>query len=326
MDSIPCSLCGSESADLVLAGRDRLHNLGGTFHVVRCRRCGLLYLNPRPSPDELQDYYPTDDYIPYTVAIEDEPSPFKRLDRRFGLHKRCRAVTAQFSQPGRMLDVGCATGIFVDGMRRRGWEAYGVEINPEVAQYARQRLGLNVFTGELADAAFAEGFFDLVTLWDVLEHVSDPRQTLQEIARVLRPGGLLVLSLPSLESLEARLFGPYWIGWDLPRHLHLFPRPVLTQLLEEMGFQLTKLSFFTGRYYVFVLSTQLWLEERLSSKRLRKIILGTMRSWPMRLLALPLYAVLDRLGKSSIMVAFARRVKARDYYEKESYHAGNSPA
>lgn len=308
MESTNCSLCGSHSAALVLTGIDRLHHVGGTFRMVRCRQCGLLYLNPRPSLAELQNYYPTDDYIPYTVAIEDEPSPFKRLDRRYGIHKRCRAVTTQFRQPGRMLDVGCATGVFLDGMRQRGWETYGVEINPEVAQYARQRLGLNVFASELSDTDFAAGFFDLVTLWDVLEHVYDPRQTLQEIARVLRPGGLLVLSLPSLGSFEARLFGTHWAGWDLPRHLHLFPQPVLGQLLAETGFQLQKVSFFTGRYYVFVLSTQLWLEEHLPRKKLRQIILEMMRSWPARLLALPFYAVLERLGKSSIMVIFARRM------------------
>jgi len=203
--------------------------------------------------------------------------------------------------------VGCATGIFLDGMRRRGWETWGVELNVRAARYARDRLGLEVFVGELEGAAFPDRFFDVVTLWDVLEHVRDPRRTLGEIARISRPEGLLVLSLPNPDCLEARLFGPYWAGWDMPRHLHLFSLPVLERLLAGTSFQIHEVSSFTGRYHVFVLSTQLWLAEHLASRRLRQLILALMRSWPARALALPCYALAGRWGLSSIMTVFARR-------------------
>jgi SAM-dependent methyltransferase len=307
VETTNCNMCGSNHTELAMIGVDRLHGLNGTFRLVRCRQCGLFYLNPRPEPDELHNYYPTD-YIPYTTAIEDETSFFKRLDRRYGLYKRCRVIVSCFDRPGRLLDVGCATGVFLHGMRRRGWETYGVDISSKATEYAKERFGLDVFTGTVAEAAFANNFFDVVTLWDVLEHVYDPRGTLLEISRILRPGGLLVLSLPSLESFEASLFGSNWIGWDMPRHLHLFPQPVLDRLLAETGFRPQEVSFFTGRYYVFVLSTQLWLEGRLENAKLRNVILSLMRSWPVRLLALPFYGVLDRLGKSSTMTVFARRL------------------
>jgi len=304
---VNCNFCGADDSELVLESGDRLCGVEGTFRLVRCRKCGLIHVNPRPTADELARYYP-DDYLPYTPAIEDEPSLWRRLDRRYGLYRRCRAVISRADGPGRLLDVGCATGVFLDGMRRRGWRVWGVDINAKVAQYARERLGLDVFVGQLEEAAFPARSFDVVTLWDVLEHVPDPRRTLTEVARILRPGGLLVLSLPDPDCLEARLFGPYWAGWDVPRHLHLFPLPVLERLLDEIGFQGAEVSYFTGRYYVFVLSTELWLRERLGSQTLRRLLLSVMRSWPARALALPWYALADRLWQwSSIMTVFAWR-------------------
>lgn len=306
METISCNLCGANDSELVLEGKDRLYGIEGMFPLVRCRHCGLIYLNPRPGLDEMARYYPSD-YIAYYRAIEDEPSFLRRLDRRYGLHKRCREVIRRAGGPGRLLDVGCATGVFLDGMRLRGWTVTGVEINAKAAQYARERLGLEVFVGELEEAGYPDASFDVITLWDVLEHVRDPRWTLEEIGRILRPEGLLVLSLPNPDCLEARFFGPYWAGWDVPRHLYIFSLPVLERLLAETGFQIQEVSSFTGRYHVLVLSTQLWLAEHLASQRLRQLVLAVMRSWPARVLALPWYALADRWNQSSIMTVFAHR-------------------
>ncbi len=306
METVSCNLCGADDSKLVLEGKDRLHGIEGTFRLVRCRHCGLIYLNPRPGRDEMARYYPSD-YIAYYRAIEDEPSFLRRLDRRYGLHKRCREVIRRVGGPGHLLDVGCATGVFLDGMRQRGWTVAGIEVNAEAARYAQKRLGLEVFVGELEEAGYPDAGFDVVTLWDVLEHVRDPRRTLEEIARILQPSGLLVLSLPNPDCLEARLFGLYWAGWDVPRHLYIFSRSVLERLLAEAGFQLQEVSSFTGRYYVLVLSTQLCLAEHLASQRLRQLILAVMRSWPARALALPWYALADRWNQSSVMTVFARR-------------------
>jgi SAM-dependent methyltransferase len=318
VETVNCNLCGANDSELMLEGRDRLYGIKGRFRLVRCRHCELIYLNPRPGSDEMARYYPSD-YIAYYRAIEDEPSFLRRLDRRYGLHKRCREVIRRAGGPGDLLDVGCATGVFLDGMRQRGWNVTGVEVNVKAAQYARERLGLEVFIGELEEAGYPDASFDVVTLWDVLEHVRDPRRMLGEIARVLRcpehvegrPGGLLVLSLPNPDCLEARLFGPYWAGWDVPRHLYIFSRPVLGRLLAETGFQIQEVSSFTGLYHAFVLSTQLWLAERLANQRLQRLILGVMRSWPARLLTLPWYAMAGRCNLSSYMTVFARRSKSR---------------
>lgn len=304
---VACLVCGADDAAPFMETRDRLLGLEGRFHLVRCRNCGLIYQNPQLTPAELGRYYPPE-YHPFLPAIEDEPSPWQRWDRRRGVDRRCRAVIARAGRrTGKVLDVGCATGIFLDGMRRWGWEAHGVEPNPVASAYARERLGLAVVTSDLTAAGYAAESFDVVTLWDVLEHVPDPRGTLSEVARVLRPGGLLVLSLPSIESVEARLFGRYWAGWDAPRHLALFPRPVLVRLLRETGFDHPQFTAFTGHHGTLVLSLDFWLDEHVYVPKLRAWLGSLARSWPARALTWPYYQVANKLLLSSIMAVFVLR-------------------
>jgi SAM-dependent methyltransferase len=287
--------------------RDRLLWLDGQFQLVRCRRCGLIYQNPQLTQAELARFYPPD-YHPFLPAVEDEALPWRRLDRRHGVDRRCRAVIARAGQrAGHVLDVGCATGVFLDGMRRWGWQTTGVEPNAAASAYARERLGLEVITAELETAGLPDASFDMVTLWDVIEHVPGPRRTLTEAQRVLRPGGLLVLSLPSIESVEARLFGRYWAGWDQPRHLALFPREVLVDLLREVGFVEPQITAFTGHHGTLVLSLDFWLGEHVRQPQLRGFLAGLARSWPARALTWPYYRVANKLTLTSIMVVFAHK-------------------
>jgi len=261
-----------------------------------------------PAYEDLAQHYP-ENYIPYSKAIDDEPCLLKRWDRRYGVYKRCRAVIRNSDQQsGRILDVGCATGNFLDGMRRLGdWQTVGVEPNPYASNYAQERLGLDVFACELKEASFEKDSFDIVTLWDVLEHVPDPMATLQEVARVLRTDGVLVLSLPNPETWEISLFGFHWAGWDMPRHLHLFTQDVLVRYLKESGFEVIEITSFTGKYHVFLLSLDLWVRERFPYWR--KLVLSILRFWPIRLLGLIIFSISDRIKLSSIMAVFARRVE-----------------
>lgn len=306
MEYVNCNLCGADDTVLVYQGHDRLLGIAGEFTLVRCRRCGLIYLNPRPTPEEIGAFYPPQ-YDPFLPAIEDEPSWFRQLDRRFRQFRQCREVMRYARQPGKMVDVGCATGSFLDGMRRRGWQVLGIELTSWAADYARQRLGLDVITGTLESAKLSASSFDLVTMWDVLEHVYDPRQTLREIQRILKPGGWFVFSIPDVDCIEAHWFGPYWVGWDIPRHLHLFPQLVIRRMLSESGLQFRERRHFTGRYGALVYSLQFWLSAVVVNLGIRRILLALVRSFPARLLAYPYYAVADRLHQSSVVTIFARK-------------------
>lgn len=303
-ETIPCPMCGSDHAALLLEGPDLLHAGDEQFRLVTCQHCGHIYQNPRPTVAAIDRYYP-ENYIPFQHAIEDEPHWWRRWERRYGQYRRAAAVHRAAGKAGRVLDVGCATGIFLDGMHRTGWEVQGVEPSASAARYAQERLGLPVFCGRLDEAAFPNASFDAVTLWDVLEHVHDPPAVLREIRRVLRPGGLLVMSLPNPDSLEARLLGQHWLGWDLPRHLNLFRPPLLRIHLEKLGIPVDSIRSFTAGYSVLLMSLeQRWREQGHDADTIMRVL----RSWPMRLLTKPYYAgPANWFNLSSIMVVFARR-------------------
>ena len=183
-----------------------------------------------------------------------------------------------------------------------------MELNGRAADYARTRFHLDVATGDLTDVHFPDAHFDLVSFWDVLEHVPHPRAALEAAACITRPGGTLLLVLPNPDSVEARLFGQYWAGWDTPRHLYVYSRAVIGRFLAETGWQLTATTCITGRIWLFNLSLEHWLANRLRRAGARRLIMAVMRSLPMRLLTLPYFILVERLNKGSIMAIVARRV------------------
>lgn len=306
MESVKCAVCGAVNAEILFEGRDLWHGIEGRFPVRRCLDCGLIYLSPRPERAEIGRYYP-DDYAPYHLADSETPNWWRRWNQHYAQNKRARAIEARVAGRGKALDVGCASGGFLEALRRRGWEVAGVESNAVVAEHARASLGLDVFAGELEEAGFPENAFDLVTMWHVLEHVHDPLATLDEIARIIRPGGTLLLAIPDPDSLEARLFGRFWAGWDVPRHLHIFSRPLISRILCERGWQVSDVIYMTGRHWLFHLSLRHWAQAKISNPLVRRLLLAAAGSLPARLLTLPVFILLERLQKGSIMVLFAVR-------------------
>jgi len=301
-----CNLCGSQKAHILFTGPDRLHGSREEFNLMECQECGLIYLSPRPGPAEIDHYYPAD-YQPFLKAIEDEPTLFKRLDRRYGLYRRCNEVIKRAGRSGRVLDIGCATGIFLEGMRSRGWKADGVELSEFAANYARERFHLSVTTGTLEEAGYPDNQFDLATMWDVLEHVPDPASTLAEIHRILKPGGWLVLSLPNPLAWERFWFKQFWAGWDVPRHFQLFTPDVLERYLNNAGLKLVEVHSFTGRHGVLVLSVQMWLTSKNYSDRTKRLIMTILKSLLARIITYPFYLFSDALNRSSIMAVFAQK-------------------
>jgi 2-polyprenyl-3-methyl-5-hydroxy-6-metoxy-1,4-benzoquinol methylase len=167
-----------------------------------------------------------------------------------------------------------------------------------------------VFTGEVSDAGYADGYFDVVTMWHVIEHVHDPKGTLAELHRIMKPGGLLVISTPNLWSWDARGFGRYWVGLDAPRHLYVFSPATLEHLLQQVGFQMERIRSFSLFYRPFARSMQFWLDERLENEQLKRALFTIIHSRMLRLLTLPYFTVLGRFNKTSGMTAFVTRQDA----------------
>jgi SAM-dependent methyltransferase len=240
VERVRCNLCGADDTHPFLT-------VGG-LGIVRCRHCGLVYTDPRPVAASLpaiygeQYYHSTDSVVcGYDDYLGEKPNIVRSFERRL-------RIVEHYVQPQALLDVGCSFGFLLEMAQARGWRAKGVELSPFAGEYARQR-GLDVRTGGLPGAHFESNEFQLVTLWDVIEHVPDPQATLQEIRCVLAPGGVLSLITPNRGSLHARLMSGRWVEYQKPdEHLYFFSVRTLSAMLRQNGF--TVLDVCTAGKYV----------------------------------------------------------------------------
>lgn len=238
----PCVICSGNRFSHLFEARPG-------FSLIRCDSCGVVLTNPYLSGKDMAGYYP--------------PSYYGRKNKRFHpvLEKfiallRLRRVgkIEQFSSRGRILDVGCGRGQFLDFLRKHGWETQGLEISETAADYAKNVLGLSIYIGDLHAASYPYSHFDTIVLWHVLEHMREPRKALEECGRILKPGGLIVISLPNFDSFQVKATGKNCFHLDVPRHYCHFPLPVLHKLLDECGFKTRHINHFCfeQNYYAWV--------------------------------------------------------------------------
>lgn len=237
-ETVPCPLCRCSQFIELFEARDLLHGRPGVFGVARCVQCSHMFTTPRPAVAALGEYYPSD-YKPYAnIPVHKKPGLFHRLlSDAFHVYMRSHDVLDVVRSEGsRLLELGCASGTYLHAQRKYSLQLFGVEFAEQPATFAREQLGLNVFHGQLEEAHFADDFFDGVVAWMVMEHLPDPRQTLREIHRVLKPGGTFAFSIPNAGSWEFAVFRQYWYALDVPRHLSHFSRDSITRLLESERF------------------------------------------------------------------------------------------
>jgi 2-polyprenyl-3-methyl-5-hydroxy-6-metoxy-1,4-benzoquinol methylase len=194
---------------------------------TRWRASSLVWLSNPPRPAEMHVHY-TDAYHKL-ISAAGETSP-----ARWGLRKD---ALAPYKQSGTLLDMGCSSGSFLESMKGEPWRLYGVEMSAEGARTAEARSGANVFVGDIPDAPFAPESFDVITCFDVLEHVYESRRVMARVVEWLKPGGIFYVLVPNIDSAEARVFGSYWHGLELPRHLSHFSPASLGHLAKSVGLQ-----------------------------------------------------------------------------------------
>jgi SAM-dependent methyltransferase len=221
----PCPVCGNMQAQEHLKGPDRLHGRQERYTLVRCPACSLAWLSNPPDPAEMHLHY-TDAYHKL-ISAGGENSPARWEFRREAL--------TRYKQSGTLLDLGCSSGSFLAYMRSEAWKLYGIEMSAECARAAEERSEAQVFAGSILDAPFARESFDVVTCFDVLEHLYEPRQVMGRIAEWLKPGGIFYVLVPNVDSAEGRVFGSYWHGLELPRHLFHYSPASLKYLAESAG-------------------------------------------------------------------------------------------
>jgi 2-polyprenyl-3-methyl-5-hydroxy-6-metoxy-1,4-benzoquinol methylase len=227
--TVPCPLCGDD-ARLHYSGLEDLeYFLEAAFDAYRCGGCGLLFMHPLPTRDELPRLYPS------TYHNFDPPSnPVSRLllDRYY--EHQCTICRRHLPPDGALLEVGCAAGDVLERMQGHGYrDVQGIELSLEACQRAWQR-GLKVFHGTL-DEFETDQRFDLIFMSHVIEHVLDPVATVAKLASLLKPGGVLYLETPNVGSLDARVWKQGWGLIHYPRHLYFFDRSTLRRLVERGG-------------------------------------------------------------------------------------------
>ncbi len=302
-----CDCCGSEEREEVFGGPDRLLGHPGRFSYVHCKGCGLLYQYPRPMPSALGRFY-RGGYRAYHRLVREEPSPLRRWSRRYGMVKQ-RGYVERFLPEGRLLDVGCGTGLFLEEMQRSGrWDLQGIEPSADAASYVQKKLGLPVQNSTFEETTLPPSSQDVITMWYVLEHLPSPTTALRKAHVLLRPGGMLILALPNYESLDRRLFGRYWSGWDLPRHLYLFPRPLFQKMLQECGFEVVDCRCFQITYSLLGQSLEFWVQDWPAGlSRLGRLLCRLYYSLPFRVALYPVQLLFERLKLAPVLTWAARR-------------------
>lgn len=279
--------------NLVFTSKDYLHNFPGEFDVVRCAGCGLVYTNPRPEKENIGKYYPTD-YAPYNFSTGGDSAARRSffLELKAFLKKLLvsddQTYVPPLRQGAKILEIGCANGWFLKGLKDRGYATKGIEMSAEASAYAKKVLGLDVTCGSIMDIELGEDKYDCIFSWMVLEHLHDPSAIIKKIRRALKDGGVFVFSVPNVNSLEARLFGKYWYNIDVPRHLYHFSVTSISAILERNGFSVKQFEYI-GNFTSFALSLGYLLEDRFGASSVTRWLRkfgGTKTSTGMSLMTL----------------------------------------
>lgn len=242
-ETIPCPLCGADAFDVEVASKypseisaDELKSVfrASSDHtlldqVVRCRSCAMIYVNPRINADLIISGYSDAEDPLFAAQNDNRIKAFKRTLR--GVVRRTKIDPRGKS----ILDVGCAGGAFLVAARDLGFDPHGVEPSRWMSEFGRRTYNLDIRPGILEAGMYPEQSFDVITMWDVIEHLPDPNDTLTVIRRLLKPDGLLLVNYPDIASIAARALGKRWPFW-LSVHLLYYTPATMFRQLERAGF------------------------------------------------------------------------------------------
>ncbi len=308
LEYAPCPMGCLSRDSYVLTGHDRLHGLAGEYDIVVCQQCGLMRTNPRPTPETIGYYYP-DNYGPYQgtrIDVDESGKNFSTKKQFLKTLVKFNTECIPVIPAGRMLEIGCASGRFLQKMSSQGWQVEGIEFSQSAAEAARS-LGHSVQTGCVESIPDYKEPFDLVVGWMVVEHLHQPVEVLEKLARWVKPGGWLAISMPNAGSLAFRLYKDKWHALHLPNHLYHFTPQTMEHLLEKSGWKIEKI------FHQRVLSSQIEslgyvIGEKFPNSRVHKFLISfSERGVAWNIALYPLAWMLSLFGQTDGITIWARK-------------------
>lgn len=221
---------------------------GESFSIVK--RPGQHYLETQPVPENLASYYESEAYISHTDAKDDLFAKVYQAVKKIALKQKLRSIGKPNLNSNQLLDIGAGTGDFLQVAKNKGWKTYGVEPNVQARKLAQEK-GLELLS---SIEAYENMQFDVITLWHVLEHIPNLNKCLNQLQKLLKPGGLLVIALPNYKSWDAKKYQEFWAAYDVPRHLWHFDRVAMKHLFSNSLQQIKTKPMWFDAFYVCLLS------------------------------------------------------------------------
>ncbi len=312
MESLPCPLGCPAGNEFVLKGRDRLHDLPGEFNVIRCKTCGLMRTDPRPTPESIGFYYP-ESYRPWARPSKNNSLPkekpipaWKRTIKNLLFGKPLIATPPLPS--GKLLEIGCGSGSFLHSMALKGWQVQGIEYSAQAGEAVRE-LRYPIHVGPLESAPGPENPVDLIVGWQVLEHLHDPLPSLKKMAQWVKPNGYLVLSTPDAASFDFKLFKHRWYALQLPTHLYHFTPKTADRMLKAAGWKVEKI-FHERNIGNLIASLGYFLQDYLGKTNGLANYLEKFpsRETRLKIFLIPVARILASLGQTGRMIIWAKRM------------------
>ncbi len=210
-----------------------------TFHLSVCEKCGFVFTNPRPDENELEKYYQSDEYLSHSKKKKGLITFLYDTIKKYALENKYKLIS-EIIPSGKILDIGCATGEFLNVFQQKGWECFGIEPSKNPRDFAIENYKLDVKPEEEIEK-LGSGNFDVITLWHVLEHVPKLNERIEQIYNLLKPDGLLLIALPNYLSWDSKFYDAFWAGYDVPRHLYHFSPNTISSLLNKHKFSISEI-------------------------------------------------------------------------------------
>ena len=232
---VKCNLCGGKKHEKI-AKKDK------NTKIVECKNCGLIFVDPMPSDQYINKIYQKKYYSPADKPYPEISNHLKQRPFLESYFKKEIARIKKIKKKGKILDIGCGPGFFLNIAKSAGFKVFGSDISKFAAKYAKEKFKLDVFGGELNQAKFLTNFFDVITIYQTIEHVKNPLKFLKEVSRILKKDGLLILTTPNQDNFIARILVEKWFGYYYLSHLYFFNPKSVKKILKKAGFKKVKLT------------------------------------------------------------------------------------